>query len=216
MNPTALVPFCSISDNFSAIGVKIDQIDVPVCNIFRPKILKDQLCYSVDLNKIKQKIEPKETKSFTVFLDYNEERTSIFDENLTNSKNANTAKNGIIVETIGIHIFSNLICISIKNNLEPLHLELENEYNLNVVKEISATELFLSDSLFMDKDVRKCQDDETIDECVTGKYINDLKDKCKCLPLNLRINEEVIKVIISGSHFNFISNSRFLFALLNK
>ena len=109
MNPTALVPFCSISDNFSAIGVKIDQIDVPVCNIFRPKILKDQLCYSVDLNKIKQKIEPKETKSFTVFLDYNEERTSIFDENLTNSKNANTAKNGIIVETIGIHIFSNLI-----------------------------------------------------------------------------------------------------------
>ena len=26
LNPTALVPFCSISDNHSAMGVKIDQI----------------------------------------------------------------------------------------------------------------------------------------------------------------------------------------------
>ena len=37
-NPTALVPFCSISDNYSAMGVKIDQIDVPVC---RGRLLDD-------------------------------------------------------------------------------------------------------------------------------------------------------------------------------
>ena len=63
----------------------------------------------------------------------------------------------------------------------------ENEYNLNVVKEISATESFLS----MNRDVSKCQDDETWDECVTRKYINDLKDKCKCLPLSLRLLDKV-------------------------
>ena len=43
----------------------------------------------------------------------------------------------------------------------------------------------------MDKDVSKCQDEETFDECVTRKYINDLKDKCKCLPLSLSIMDEV-------------------------
>ena len=54
LNPTALVPFCSVSDDYSAMGVKIDQIDVPVCNSFRPKIIRDQLCYTVDLNKMKK------------------------------------------------------------------------------------------------------------------------------------------------------------------
>ena len=63
----------------------------------------------------------------------------------------------------------------------------ENEYNLNVVKEISATESFLS----MERDVSKCQDDETFDECATKKYINDLKDKCNCLPLSLRLLDRV-------------------------
>ena len=36
----------------SALGVKIDQFDVPVCNSFKAKILNDQLCYEVDVNKI--------------------------------------------------------------------------------------------------------------------------------------------------------------------
>ena len=54
LNPTALVPFCSISDDYSVMGVKIDQIDVPVCNSFRPKIIRDQLCYTVDLNEMKK------------------------------------------------------------------------------------------------------------------------------------------------------------------
>ena len=68
-----------------------------------------------------------------------------------------------------------------------MHIVFENEYNLNVVKEISATDSFLS----MDRDVSKCQDDETWDECVTRKYINDLKDKCKCLPTSLNLMDEV-------------------------
>ena len=50
LNPTALIPFCEFNGNMSVMGVKIDQFDVPVCNSFRPKILKDQLCYSVDPN----------------------------------------------------------------------------------------------------------------------------------------------------------------------
>ena len=69
----------------------------------------------------------------------------------------------------------------------------ENEYNLNVVKEISATDSFLS----MDRDVSKCQDDETFDECATKKHINHLKDKCKCLPLSLSLMDEVELMIFS-------------------
>ena len=43
----------------------------------------------------------------------------------------------------------------------------------------------------MDKDARKCQDDEPFDQCISRKYIDDLKHRCKCFPLNLRITNEV-------------------------
>ena len=35
----------------SAMGVKINQFSMPVCNSFKPKIIYDQLCYEVDPNK---------------------------------------------------------------------------------------------------------------------------------------------------------------------
>ena len=39
----------------SAMGVKIDQFDVPVCNSFQAKVLNDQLCYEVDLSRFSDK-----------------------------------------------------------------------------------------------------------------------------------------------------------------
>ena len=87
LNPTALVPFCSISDNYLAMGVKIDQIDVPVCNSFRPKIRKDQLCYTVDLNEIKKKTSSKNNVFFTFFIDFNEDRELSVAQNMKEQKN---------------------------------------------------------------------------------------------------------------------------------
>ena len=107
LNPTALVPFCSVSDDYSTMGVKMDQIDVPVCNSFRPKIIRDQLCYTVDLNKIKQKIDFKDTITFSFFIDYNEDRvlSSIYDEEGAISKDTDSDKDGIIIESIGRYLY---------------------------------------------------------------------------------------------------------------
>ena len=58
----------------SAMGVKIDQFDVPVCNSFRPKIVMDQLCYQVDPNEYKHKIDLKGDLSLSLFIHYNEDR----------------------------------------------------------------------------------------------------------------------------------------------
>ena len=57
--PTAMIPFCVFGGNMSVMGVKIDQFDDPVCNSFRPKIVMDQLCYTVDPNEYKHKIDLK-------------------------------------------------------------------------------------------------------------------------------------------------------------
>jgi len=41
----------------SAMGVKIDQFNVPVCNAFEAKIMNDQLCYEVDLERFSDENE---------------------------------------------------------------------------------------------------------------------------------------------------------------
>ena len=58
----------------SVMGVKIDQFDVPVCNSFRPKIMMDQLCYTVDPNEYKNMIDSNSEYSLSLFISYNEDR----------------------------------------------------------------------------------------------------------------------------------------------
>ena len=69
----------------SAMGVKIDLFDVPICSSFQAKIMNDQLCYAVDLNKFSQKSNTKnELKlGFSFLMDYNEDRQVTFDHNIS-------------------------------------------------------------------------------------------------------------------------------------
>ena len=78
--------------------------------------------------------------------------------------------------------------INNKFHEEPVNLSLERNYYMNVIKEISVTDSFLS----MDKSITKCQDDEPHDDCKTKSYIKNLVNKCKCLPFQIRLyNHEV-------------------------
>ena len=77
----------------SVMGVKTEQFDVPVCNSFRPKIVKDQLCYTVDPNEYKDKIDLKGELSLSLFIHYNEDRQMEDIDSI--------GEHSIIVETIG-------------------------------------------------------------------------------------------------------------------
>lgn len=70
---------------------------------------------------------------------------------------------------------------------DPLHLALGKEYNLNVVKEIKVTEEFLG----LNEKVRKCSNYESLDDCMTKHYIDNMIRQCKCLPFNIRSTHEV-------------------------
>ena len=66
----------------SAMGVKIDQFTVPVCNAFEAKIMNDQLCYEVDLNNLSDKnnIVKELEIGLNFLMDYNEDRQVTFDQ----------------------------------------------------------------------------------------------------------------------------------------
>ena len=60
------------------MGKKINGFDDPVCDSFEAKIRNDQLCYEVDLEKLKDKKRIKEQlkSGLVLILDYNLERQS--------------------------------------------------------------------------------------------------------------------------------------------
>ena len=73
----------------SAMGVDIDQFNFPVCNSFKEKVLNDQLCYEVDLNRFVNvnTIDRDLELGFTFIMDYNEDRQVTFDRNISNREN---------------------------------------------------------------------------------------------------------------------------------
>ena len=76
MSPSSLIPFCGIGRDMSAMGVKIDKFDIPVCNSFTEGVLNNQLCYKVDPNNFMQRKNIVEgfKAGITLVLDYNEDR----------------------------------------------------------------------------------------------------------------------------------------------
>ena len=80
----------------SAMGVKIDLMETPVCKSFKAKIVRDQLCYTVDPNEFMKSSE----LSLALFISYNEDRhwsdSRKVDDAIENNDNF------IILETIGM------------------------------------------------------------------------------------------------------------------
>ena len=102
-SPTALIPFCEFGGKMSIMGVQIDKFDVHVCNSFRPKIIKDQLCYTVDPNKYKEYLQPEDELGLTLFINYNEDRqiSTLEHLNFSITDSSPSEEHFIIVDTIG-------------------------------------------------------------------------------------------------------------------
>ena len=84
MSPSSFIPYCEFGGDTSAVGVKIDNFDFPVCKSFQAKVLNDQLCYEVDLNRFSKKdnIDKELELGFTFLMDYNEDRQVYLDEKI--------------------------------------------------------------------------------------------------------------------------------------
>ena len=65
-------------------------------------------------------------------------------------------------------------------------LQADRYYRLYVVKEVTVTDSFLT----LPVKTKKCQKEQTFDECTTQRYIENLKMKCNCLPLHMGLSQE--------------------------
>ena len=71
--------------------------------------------------------------------------------------------------------------------LDPMGLYGEGQYNLHSMKEIKVTDSFMG----LDEDARSCQNIETYDNCNTRLHLKNLRQECGCVPLSLKLSEEV-------------------------
>ena len=94
--PTALVPFCQFGADMSETGRNSSLFSVPVCDVFKEKVINDQLCYQVDLNKFQaNKTEKQRRLNFRdglfLIIDINEEYQTDGYEILTKTTEENSA-----------------------------------------------------------------------------------------------------------------------------
>ena len=111
---SSFIPFCAFGDKL--IGSEIDGFDMKVCNIFKPKLNYDQLCFETDLQELKDRdnLMNQLELGLTLVLDYNEERqimplgsnngSILKNEFSFNLKNGNSLS--MHLDTISIHTSS--------------------------------------------------------------------------------------------------------------
>ena len=75
--------------------------------------------------------------------------------------------------------------------LAPLKLYGSGSFALSAVKQILPTEDFLG----LNDDIKKCQDQETYEECTTRAFTRDITEKCLCTPFALRNFSDTTQVI---------------------
>ena len=85
----------------ASVGVKIDKFDVPVCNSFQAKVLNDQLCYEVDLNRFANKtnVESNLKLGLSFIMDYNEDRQITFHGKIRNKLEKGRSLGSSVVKT---------------------------------------------------------------------------------------------------------------------
>ena len=110
LSPSALIPFCEFGGH-ETMGIKIGQFDVAVCNSFQAKILNDELCYEVDLNRFvdKDNIDIYLKVGFNFLMDYNEDRQVTF-----NKEEIAVSRKGLAISMVDsnddhAHIYINTI-----------------------------------------------------------------------------------------------------------
>ena len=82
MSPSAFIPFCEFGGNMSDTGFKYEQFNLHVCSCFETKMLNDQLCYEVNLDKFKSQrnLDNDLKLGFAFLMDYNEDRQVDLDD----------------------------------------------------------------------------------------------------------------------------------------
>ena len=72
---STFIPFCSFGLSMDIFGEELPNFHVPVCRLFREKIVDGQVCYEADLNQYRDRVNWKEAllSGLSLIIDTNDE-----------------------------------------------------------------------------------------------------------------------------------------------
>ena len=157
------------------LGKRINGLDFPVCNAFKPTILDGELCYALNIKDLKQK-EGKVSKAGR-------------GEGLLLA-----IDNGISVEPLHdkstVEVKKDFIRTQLKTEGKRARLHILTShrhedsrpgiYTLKNLKLMTGTDNFLA----MSDDVKKCQI-KPKEECRSQRFVKEIQRRCGCVPWSL-------------------------------
>ena len=170
--PSALIPFCAYGTDMEAVGKMSINFSFPVCNSFKPTLLKGRVCYKLELD---WRLERKQgvMGGLTLMIDRNRERHIDITESKKSEKKKKRIKlieradddsAEVYLPTLAPHTFSR-----------------PGKYPLSALKKMTGTERF-SD---LPTEIRDCHKGNT-DSCENAKLIEASQKECGCLPWTLK------------------------------
>ena len=177
LTPDALIPFCAYDGDMNITGQYIQGLDFPICNKFKPTILNGQLCYTLDLKDIlKGKVVTRPGRGFGLTLAIEQKEIAApKDEGLKTF--TNSLQSGRLYTRMDVPEFSPSIHL---NNLVKYTDTRAGLYKMSVLKKMTGTDGFLNLA-----DVTKGCQIEVKEDCEKRKYLEEVEQRCGCLPWTL-------------------------------
>ena len=166
--PSALIPFCSYQGDSNLLGQERPELgNLTICDKFEPIILEGQLCFSLDLTKIKGKsAKSGKTNGLFLLLDPNPYQINTTDEKAESSR----------TEEQSFKVFI--------HTLEPHTIFGPGSYGMSTLKKMTGTKSF---EQLPDRQ-KKCLVHNR-EECQTQKYLDQIKGECNCIPWTLQTDQ---------------------------
>ena len=189
--------------DMKAVGTKSYNFTFPVCNSFKPTLLRGRVCYKLELDptlKTREGIEG----GLTLMIDRNRERSV---QSTKKNKTLKTEKTSLRlikrVDKGSAEIYLPM--------LAPLTFSQPGQYSLFSMKKMSGTEGFLK----LHHTITKCSEDKR-EDCENSGYLEASRKECGCLPWTLKeFTERKVGLIFASSKKIQFSGVNLLQFLIN-
>ena len=171
--PTAFIPICAYRGNL--LGSIMSRVNFTICDIFEPKLVGNQMCYSLNPQKTKGwKIEPTQRNGLLLVIDSG---ALEIDQNSEHTKKLNNKPEASLELTGKILI----------DTLSNFYHDKAGTYILRSLKKMTGTPQFLG----LPREEKGCQI-ESYDHCVQSRFIEKVHNECGCTPWVIGKDKEVV------------------------
>ena len=188
--PSALIPYCGFGHDMLSLGKHVDNFTYPVCTAFRPTLMEGQLCYELDMARIRTSATPGRNSGLVLFLDLGMEKNILLPKEPTQKQKltSDSSIKGIIANR-EIEVFKepsgNGPAVYVHTiqpfTFYPRSYYYDYHYLMTSPKYMSGTDNFLD----LTDDQKKCSV-RTYEKCRQEQFLEELDKTCGCVPFGFK------------------------------